>query len=116
LEKLKELVNKLINYKVRLIILFGSRARGDYTDESDIDVLIVADKMPSDPRKAYEIVRRLIDVKIHPLCLKTDSFLKKMESESTLIMEILKDGKTIYADKTLLEKAMSKYRKIRKKD
>jgi hypothetical protein len=30
-------------------------------------------------------------------------------------MEILKDGKTIYADKTLLEKAMSKYRKIRKR-
>jgi hypothetical protein len=29
-------------------------------------------------------------------------------------MEILKDGKTIYADKTLLEKAMSKYREIRK--
>jgi predicted nucleotidyltransferase len=70
LEKLKELVNKLINYKVRLIILFGSRARGDYTDESDIDVLIVADKMPSDPREAYEIVRRLIDVKIAHYALR----------------------------------------------
>jgi predicted nucleotidyltransferase len=70
LEKLKELVNKLINYKVRLIILFGSRARGDYTDESDIDVLIVADKMPSDPREAYEIVRRLIDVKITHYALR----------------------------------------------
>jgi hypothetical protein len=30
-------------------------------------------------------------------------------------MEILKDGKTIYVDKTLLEKAMSKYRRIEKR-
>ena len=29
--------------RVRRIILFGSYARGDYTEESDIDILIVGD-------------------------------------------------------------------------
>lgn len=115
LEKLRELVEKLVNYKVKLVVLFGSRARGDYTDESDIDVLVVADELPSDPREAYEVVKRLVDTKIHPLCFKTSSFLKKLESESTLIMEILEEGKVIYADEVFLEKAISKYREIRKK-
>ncbi|MEM2398244.1 MAG: nucleotidyltransferase domain-containing protein, partial [Ignisphaera sp.] len=33
---------------LRLVILFGSRARGDYTDRSDIDILVVADDLPKD--------------------------------------------------------------------
>jgi len=36
---------------MRLIILFGSRARGDFTESSDFDVLIVGDEVPIDPRK-----------------------------------------------------------------
>ncbi len=72
--------------------------------------------MPSDPREAYEVLKRLInDIEIHPLCLRTSSFSKKLESESTLIVEILEDGRVIYADKIFLEETMLKYSEIRKK-
>ena len=39
---LKEL--KLEGFKVKNIILFGSRARGDYDDRSDWDILVVVDE------------------------------------------------------------------------
>jgi len=116
LERLKEIAKKLDVYRVKLVILFGSRARGDYTDESDIDLLIVADNLPNDPREAYEAIRKLIeDPNIHPICLKTNSFIKKLENESTFIMEIIEDGKIIYANETFLEKTMAKYKEIRKR-
>ena len=41
------------------IILFGSYARGNATDDSDIDLLVVADTaLP--PRQRYGAVRRLV--------------------------------------------------------
>jgi len=116
LEKLRAVAEKLGTYRVRLVVLFGSRARGDYTDESDIDLLIVADDLPKDPREAYDVARKLIcDARIHPVCFRTDSFIKRLEDESTFIMEVIEDGKMIYADEAFLEEAMTKYREKRRK-
>jgi len=49
-ELLRKLCKKYEAFNLKLIILYGSYARGDYTNESDIDLLIIADKIPSDPR------------------------------------------------------------------
>jgi predicted nucleotidyltransferase len=38
----------------KLVILFGSHARGDYTDQSDVDILVVSDDLPADPRRCFE--------------------------------------------------------------
>ncbi|MCC6057778.1 MAG: nucleotidyltransferase domain-containing protein [Desulfurococcaceae archaeon] len=96
LEKLQKIVEALDRYRVRLVILFRSMARGNYTDENDIDILIVADDTPNDPREAYQITREtteLIDPRIQPIALKTESSLKKLEKENTFITEILEDEK-----------------------
>lgn len=34
---------------LRAVVVFGSVARGDFHDESDIDVLVVAEYLPPDP-------------------------------------------------------------------
>jgi hypothetical protein len=36
---------------VRAVVVFGSVARGDFHDYSDVDVLVVADHLPPDPRQ-----------------------------------------------------------------
>ncbi len=113
MEDLKNIVSKFIDYNVKLVVLFGSRARGDYSEESDIDVLIVADGLPGDPREAFEIVMRRVDPRVHTVCFRTSSFLKKLEDESTFIMEILEDGKIIYADRDFMEEVMLRYRSVR---
>jgi predicted nucleotidyltransferase len=115
LVELEELIDRLMRYNVRLVILFGSRVRGDYTGESDVDVLIVADELPEDPRESFAIIYRYVSPKIHPICLRTTSFLRKLRGESTFIMEILEDGRVVYADGKFLEEVMSIYRDVRSK-
>lgn len=113
LEELRDLAEKLKDYGVRLVVLFGSVAKGDYTEESDVDVLVVADRLPSDPRDAYEVVKRVVDARVQPTCFTTSSFLKKLRSESTFIMEVLEDGKVVYADAEFLEEVLAVYREVR---
>ena len=114
-EGLRELAEKLRGYGVRLIILFGSRARGDYTEDSDVDVLVVADQLPRDPREAYTVVAKLAGPKVVPTCFNTESFMKRLEGESTMIMEVLEDGKVVYADEGFLEEVRAKYREVRER-
>jgi len=98
---------------VKLVVLFGSRARGDYTDESDIDVLVVADDLPRDPREAFEILRDHRYPAVNPLGYNTESFLKRLREGSTFILEVLEDGKILYADPVFYEDVMRIYREAR---
>ncbi len=41
LEEFKKEIEKLYGERLKQIILYGSHARGDFTEESDIDLLIV---------------------------------------------------------------------------
>ncbi len=100
---------------VKLIILFGSRARGDYTNESDTDILVVADDLPKDPRESFAILRDARYIGVNPIGLNTEIFLKKLRAGSPFIIEILEDGKVIYADKEFQEQVMNVYKEVRGK-
>lgn len=114
LNELNELVER---YKkkltLRLVVLFGSRARGDYTDRSDIDIFVVADDLPKDPRESFAMLRDIDFVSVHPVGSNTESFLKKLREGNVFIIEILEEGKVVYSDKEFLEQVMSIYRKTR---
>ncbi len=46
-ERIKEIILKVakeMNIKIDKIILFGSRARGDFREDSDYDILVVTEK------------------------------------------------------------------------
>ncbi|MEM3522822.1 MAG: nucleotidyltransferase domain-containing protein, partial [Candidatus Bathyarchaeia archaeon] len=45
-EKVKEFIKQVEPLKPKLIILYGSYARGDFTEFSDIDVCIIAENLP----------------------------------------------------------------------
>lgn len=45
--RLKEIKPKLEKYKLSRLRLFGSHARNDYTLDSDVDLLVEFDEMPS---------------------------------------------------------------------
>jgi len=47
-----QLVRERLGARVRRIILFGSRARGDARTESDYDVVVVVDRRNPDLREA----------------------------------------------------------------
>ncbi len=83
--------------KIEKIVLFGSYARGDYEEESDIDVLIVGDIS----------LDELIDIS-YPLLLKygvyispqvmTETHFNFLDSEGYgFIKNVKKEGRVIYA-------------------
>lgn len=94
-----ELVKGLKNlYKDNLIqlILYGSKARGDAEDGSDIDILVVLKNMNS----SFEEIQRIIEISA-PICLEYDLVLEAMpEKEETVnasyknifVYNVLKEG------------------------
>ena len=51
LKKYVEDVHKIYGEKLRTIILYGSYARGDYTENSDIDIMVLLDLNDMDIKK-----------------------------------------------------------------
>jgi len=110
---LERLCAKYSGLKPRLVVLFGSRARGDYLEDSDFDVLVVADGLPRDPREAFELLYDPGDPLVMPLGMSTDVFLRKLREGSTFVLEVLEDGIVACGDERFLERVRSLYSRVR---
>ena len=82
-------------FKPDRIILFGSRARGDFKKDSDYDILIVAKKFKGingyDRSVAAYHLKRNIPVAIDIICLTPAEFEKKRK-EIGIVQEAVKEG------------------------
>lgn len=89
-----------------MVILFGSRARGDYRPESDIDLLILTDSSPDRDfhdrasRAAFLAMDRLyappVDVELVPMCLR--DFHRARVSPNHVAGQAYRDGVTMNGD------------------
>ncbi len=85
--KYKVLVSK--HFDIENMILFGSYAKGNQKEESDIDVAIVVNSMKQDFFTYAPLLwklRREIDDRIEPI------LIEKNKDESGFLKEILKTG------------------------
>lgn len=98
----------------KLVILYGSMARGDYTEESDIDILVVGDFIPRDPREAYSTLVDPRFPRVQPIGFNTEVFLRKLREGSTFILEVLEDGNILYADEEFLALVNEEFSYIRR--
>ena len=96
-------------------MLFGSRARGDHHEDSDIDVLVVADRLPRDPREAYEVLADPEEPLLHPVGIPTDAFLEALREARPFILEALEDGVVVCADPSFLKLVETLYREARRR-
>ena len=89
LDELKGLVSRLVKkYRAEYAILFGSYARGEATEESDIDIIIVGGKNFSalDVLAFGEELRELTNKKV-------DAFeLREVEKNTEFYQNILREG------------------------
>lgn len=93
-EKFKALVSQRI--KVHEIRVFGSRARGDSTEESDIDVLVVVDALN------HSIEKYISDcawesgfsenVIVAPITISLDTLKNSPIRESVFIKNVYREG------------------------
>jgi uncharacterized protein len=87
----------------RMVILFGSRARGDSTDKSDIDLLIVQDRevitrkgRRSELGRLYRILAGL-HVPVDLLLYSVEEFQSWQSSVNHVAGRASREGKVLYA-------------------
>lgn len=89
-----------INYPVEKIIIFGSKARGDYDEYSDIDLLLITAR-PLDWQEERKVTEDLFDIGMEHDVIFSPLFVSLAEWEGGIFMEfpvykeILRDGVVI---------------------
>jgi len=87
LKRYKKLLSKFMKFDA--MILFGSHARGNAREDSDVDVAVVVDALSGDYfsiRPLLWKVRREIDDRIEPI------LLDKSHDDSGFLSEIMRHG------------------------
>lgn len=78
------------------IVLFGSRARGEGNEDSDIDILVLLNKEEHSLRKAIlDMAGDILlekDINITPLVMSSERFVRLREIERGIALEIERDG------------------------
>jgi predicted nucleotidyltransferase len=81
------------------VILFGSYARGDFTKDSDLDLLVI---LPGSVNQAEEMVRlrmvlRDIPMPIDVVVYSADEVQRRRLLRGTMLYHALREGKVLYA-------------------
>ncbi|ASJ03716.1 nucleotidyltransferase [Thermococcus profundus] len=103
--------------KVRLVILYGSTAKGSFGLGSDVDVLVVADDLPSNPVERLKLLYDL-DKTRAPLDVKgyTPGEVRRMLAKGhPLIMDALSDGVVLYGEKAYVEEVKRAFNRAKRK-
>ena len=86
---LEEICDIARKYKVKKVILFGSRARGDFKEKSDIDLAV----------QGVDFVRFMLDVNEETSTLLSFDIINLDEKIQSELKEIIKkEGKVIYEE------------------
>ena len=100
----RDRVLKELGNRVNAIILYGSVARGETGEESDIDVLIVGrdkDVRSKISEISYEIdYENRFETFITPVYYTKEEIEHRIKVGSPFIYEVLKDGVVLYDDGT----------------
>ncbi|MFH2069796.1 MAG: nucleotidyltransferase domain-containing protein [Elusimicrobiota bacterium] len=94
-QKLVEGLKKLYGENLAQLILYGSKARGDFEDGSDIDILVVLKKMGL----SFDEIDKINRISA-PICLENDLLISTIPIEEEWVNA---DYKTIFVHNVLKE-------------
>lgn len=98
LQKYTQDIVELTNKKIQLVILFGSVSRGEWTKNSDIDILAVVSGKENDVTTALNKAK--IDVspllEIRPISTTTEKFVEGFRNKAEFYNELWKDRVVLY--------------------
>lgn len=94
--EIRERVNGLVGSRLKGLYVFGSKARGDYDAESDVDLAILVDDLDNPMKRriidiVVEVETRYIVV-ISSLVLSWKEFSHLLDRERRLALDIEKEG------------------------
>jgi predicted nucleotidyltransferase len=105
--EIRRAVEKLVSQLrgVKAVILFGSRARGDWGPWSDVDLLVIADFEERYLDRLSRILELLSDVKLpiepHPYTLEEAAAM--LRKGNPLLVDALEEGVVLFSTSELEE-------------
>jgi predicted nucleotidyltransferase len=94
----KRIVNRIIRrYRPKKIIIFGSYARGDVHQGSDLDLVIIKNTKEKFLRRMDRVLN-LCDgeIAVEPLIYTETEFKKMLEQGNDFLETVSKEGKVVY--------------------
>jgi len=100
-KEIKAITEQIVKkYKPEKIILYGSAARGDFDQDSDIDMLIIKKSHKSRPERATDVYRLIWDLErtspFEPLVFTPKELEGRIKLGDPFFLTILKEGKVLY--------------------
>jgi len=102
-EKVCSAAKEVLGDKLEKVILFGSYARGDYDEESDVDIMIIADIALEDKNATRREIRahmEYIDLEcdvLVSLSMACSDIFHDYQDISGFYKNVRKDGVELYA-------------------
>lgn len=96
---LEEIIKRILNkISAQKIILFGSRSRGNYTDASDYDLLVICDDIVDVKKISKEIYSQFIGInKGIDVIIRPEKYIKECQTNmNSFIGNILNEGTIVY--------------------
>lgn len=93
------MVDRIVEqFRPTRILLFGSQARGDANESSDVDLLVVMENVPDKHRIAVDIRRLLRDMPVGKDIVVTtpDEIARRGHMVGTVIRAALREGIVVY--------------------
>lgn len=98
--KVREVVNQIVNkFHPEKIILFGSAVCGKFTDDSDIDLLILKNKVPKREIDRQYLIDRMIKrngVALDMIVYKPEEVSSRIKMGDSFMEMIINKGKVVY--------------------
>jgi len=96
LSELKQILENLLDPDTFRILLFGSRARGDYSEVSDVDVAIIVHRLTRETK--HQILEKIAEIElkyllpISVLVLSEHEFEHLKQRERRIAIDIEREG------------------------
>lgn len=103
IEKRREIYQRVINFAeeialklpVTAVYLYGSLARGDVHEGSDIDLLIIGNFKENFFERIFAVLRHTT-LPIEPLVYTREEFEEMKDRKNPFILEVLEKGKKVF--------------------
>ncbi len=100
LPEIEKRIRELFGEKVLKIILFGSYARGDYNEESDIDIMVIVDdeNLESYKKKRTVLTNYYLDKEdiLLSIIIEKASFTERYKNHSPFLINVINEGTVVY--------------------
>jgi predicted nucleotidyltransferase len=95
---IEQFLSEIHPLRPKCVILFGSYAKGNFTEGSDIDVCVIAEGLPEDELRRRTLTGSYRTPKIAAMGFYPLEFMDFLKKRRCLVYDIISDGIAVYGE------------------